>query len=97
VMNGNGTATGAFEGLRDGTVAGKTGTAERGETQDTSLFAGITPVEAAGGPQYVTVAVVEEAGFGASVAAPIVRRVTEALRGDANPLAVQARPAETAD
>jgi penicillin-binding protein 2 len=94
VMNGDGTAAGAFEGLRDGSVAGKTGTAQRDPDQDTSLFAGITPVEAAGGPQYVTVAVVEEGGFGASVAAPIVRRVTEALRGEPNPPPVQAVPRE---
>jgi penicillin-binding protein 2 len=97
VMNGDGTATGAFEGFRDGTVAGKTGTAQRDPDQDTSLFAGITPVEAAGGPQYVTVAVVEEGGFGASVAAPIVRRVTEALRGEPDPSPVQAVPREVSD
>jgi penicillin-binding protein 2 len=96
VANGDGTASGAFQGMRDN-IAGKTGTAQREPQQDTSLFAGITPVEPGAGPQYVTVAVVEEGGFGASVAAPIVRRVIEALNGNPNPPPVQARPAESRD
>jgi penicillin-binding protein 2 len=96
VASGDGTATGAFQGLRDN-IAGKTGTAEVVDKQDTSLFAGITPVEPGAGPQYVTVAVVEEGGFGASVAAPIVRRVIEALNGNPNPAPVQARAAESRD
>ncbi len=97
VNSGEGTATGAFQGLRDGSVAGKTGTAQREPDQDTSLFAGITPVEPGAGPQYVTVAVVEEGGFGASVAAPIVRRVIDTLNGNPNPPPVQARAAESLD
>ena len=96
VASGDGTATGAFQGMRDD-IAGKTGTAEVVNKQDTSLFAGITPVEPGAGPQYVTVAVVEEGGFGASVAAPIVRRVIEALNGNPNPAPVQARAAESRD
>ena len=96
VANGDGTAAGAFQGMRDD-IAGKTGTAQREPQQDTSLFAGITPVEPGAGPQYVSVAVVEEGGFGASVSAPIVRRVIEALDGNPNPPPVQARPAESRD
>jgi penicillin-binding protein 2 len=85
VTSGEGTATTAFDGLKDGTVAGKTGTAEQGANgkQDTSLFAGISGVDPNAGPQYITVAVVEEGGFGADVAAPIVRRVIDAIRGNA--------------
>jgi penicillin-binding protein 2 len=89
VSNGNGTAVAAFEGFRPASVAGKTGTAEVNDKQDTSLFVGITPPDA---PQYVTVAIVEEGGFGSAVAAPIVRRVIEALSGNANPDPVVLRP-----
>jgi len=96
VANGDGTASGAFQGMRDD-IAGKTGTAQREPQQDTSLFAGITPIEPGPAPQYVTVSVVEEGGFGASVSAPIVRRVIEALNGNPNPPPVQARPAESRD
>jgi penicillin-binding protein 2 len=96
VASGDGTASGAFDGMSDD-VAGKTGTAQVFDKQDTSLFAGITPIEPGAGPQYVTVSVVEEGGFGASVSAPIVRRVIEALNGNPNPPPVQARPAESRD
>jgi penicillin-binding protein 2 len=53
-------------------VAGKTGTAERPPFQDTSWFAGIVPAER---PQYVVLAAVEQGGFGAETAAPIVRNI----------------------
>jgi penicillin-binding protein 2 len=53
-------------------VAGKTGTAERPPFQDTSWFAGIVPAER---PRYVVVAAVEQGGFGAETAAPIVRNI----------------------
>jgi penicillin-binding protein 2 len=53
-------------------VAGKTGTAERPPFQDTSWFAGIVPAER---PEYVVVATVEQGGFGAETAAPIVRNI----------------------
>ena len=53
-------------------VAGKTGTAERPPFQDTSWFAGIVPAER---PKYVVVATVEQGGFGAETAAPIVRNI----------------------
>jgi penicillin-binding protein 2 len=53
-------------------VAGKTGTAERPPFQDTSWFAGIVPADR---PQYVVVATVEQGGFGAETAAPIVRNI----------------------
>jgi penicillin-binding protein 2 len=59
-------------------VAGKTGTAQVNGKGDTSLFVGMFP---AGAPKYVVVAVVEQAGFGAQTAAPIVRRIIETMSG----------------
>ncbi len=87
----NGTARNAFRGFNDGAVAGKTGTAQHTDPkqQDDSLFVGITPPDQ---PQFVVLSVVEEGGFGASVAAPIVRRVIEGLDGNPNPAAVQTQP-----
>jgi penicillin-binding protein 2 len=88
---GEGTARGAFRGFNFGSVAGKTGTAEHTDKkkQDDSLFLGITPSD---GPQYVALAIVEEGGFGASTAAPVVRRVIEGLSGNLNPAPVQVQP-----
>ena len=88
VGSGLGTANDAFEGF-SGAAAGKTGTAEVVGKQDTSLFVGINPPE---DPQYVTLAIVEEGGFGSAVAAPIVRRIIEALGGNLNPEPVRVRP-----
>ena len=60
-------------------VAGKTGTAFRGtQFQDTSWFAAMVP---ANDPKYVVVAMVEQAGFGSDVAAPLVRRMIETMYG----------------
>ena len=75
-----GTAASAFAGfpLDRVPVAGKTGTAQVNGRADTSLFAAVAP---ANEPHYVVVAVIEEAGFGSTVAAPIVRGVLEALTG----------------
>ena len=69
-----GTASSVFAGCPL-QVAGKTGTAERdtsGRFQDTSWFAGVVPAE---DPEYVVIATVEQGGFGAETAAPIVRNV----------------------
>jgi penicillin-binding protein 2 len=75
-----GTAYQAFTGFPFGqvAVAGKTGTAQVTGKGDTSLFVGMFP---AGDPEYVVVAVVEQAGFGAQTAAPIVRRIIESMNG----------------
>jgi penicillin-binding protein 2 len=61
-------------------VAGKTGTAERGQEgyQDTSWFAAMVP---ANDPQYVIVAMAEQGGFGSETAAPIVRNIIERIYG----------------
>src|SRR5207245_7572364 len=88
VTTGNGTASGAFRGYNFGAVAGKTGTAQHtdGKKQDDSVFVAITHPDQ---PQYVVLTVVEEGGFGASVAAPVTRRVIDGLDGNVNPTAVQ--------
>jgi penicillin-binding protein 2 len=78
VVSGEGTASAAFAGfpLNRMSVAGKTGTAQSPPRQDTALFVGFAPVE---NPQYVVAVVMEEAGFGGSVAAPVARRILEKL------------------
>jgi penicillin-binding protein 2 len=82
-----GTAAPAFAGFPFGyvPVAGKTGTAQVASTYedgtprgDTSWFAGYF---SAHGTQYVAVTVIEEAGFGSEVAAPVTRRVIESVVG----------------
>jgi hypothetical protein len=42
-------------------------------------------------------AVIEEGGFGASVAAPVVARIFDGINGDANAATVQVRPADIQD
>jgi penicillin-binding protein 2 len=72
-------------------VSGKTGTAQVGAQEegkgDTSLFVGFYPANA---PKYVVAAVVEQGGMGADTAAPIVRRVVEAMNHVPAPNPVQA-------
>ncbi len=86
--DGNGTASGAFSGYTGMPLIGKTGTAQVPGKQDTAWFVGVTnpdnPDPAA--PQYVVVAMVEQGGFGASVAAPIARRVMEFMSNPTAPL-----------
>jgi penicillin-binding protein 2 len=73
-----GTGFNAFAGfpLAQFPVAGKTGTAEVAGKGDTSLFTAYAPADA---PRYVVTVVLEEAGLGASAAAPVARRVMEAI------------------
>jgi penicillin-binding protein 2 len=82
VAGPDGTAAMAFAGFPLGRVpvAGKTGTAQVSGRADTSLFVAVAP---AGDPRFAVAAVVEEAGFGSAVAAPIVRRVLEVLTPEA--------------
>ncbi len=81
------------------TVVGKTGTAQNGNRQDTSWFVGITnPQNDPTKPMYVVVAMVEEGGFGADVAAPIVRRIVDYLNDPTvAPARVDVGTGETAD
>jgi penicillin-binding protein 2 len=75
-QSGEGTASGTFEGFPNWAVAGKTGTAEVQGRAYTSIFVGMAPAEA---PQYVGVAILEEAGFGGQAAAPLIRRILESI------------------
>ena len=91
VNDPSGTAYDAFHNsfpLAQHPVMGKTGTAEvvmdpQGDLSDTSVFVGM--VTGANGHPYVVVSLVEQAGFGAAISAPIVRRVMEGLIGEPNP------------
>jgi len=77
----SGTAAGSFSDYNGPFhVVGKTGTAEAGSKANTSWFVGIlNPENDPAQPQYVVLAMVEQGGFGANVAAPIVRRVVDYL------------------
>ena len=78
VADGSGTAHAAFAGfpLAQYPIAGKTGTAQVAGKQPTSVFASFAP---AANPQYVVDAVLEQAGYGADAAAPVVRRIYDGL------------------
>ncbi len=81
VNNPAGTAYGVFAHtpLANMDVAGKTGTAQvNAPRQDTSVF---TSFEPATNPRFVVDAFVEDAGYGASVAAPVVREIYDGLFG----------------
>jgi penicillin-binding protein 2 len=79
-VQGSGTASAAFEGFPLGQVevAGKTGTAQMKPKQPFSWFASIAKAH---GKEIVVVALVEEAGTGSQIAAPIVRKVIERYFG----------------
>lgn len=81
VSDEDGTAVGAFSGfpLSRFPIAGKTGTAEVTSKQDTALFTAFGPADDA---RYVVTVVMEEAGFGSAAAAPVARRVFDALIGN---------------
>ena len=75
-------------------LAGKTGTAQVNGKADTSLFASFGPV---GAPQYAIVAVLEQSGFGADAAAPVVRHVWETVTGQSQTQVAPSRPGSSAD
>ncbi len=85
-----GTAYQAFADVgfphRSWPVAGKTGTSEKqspgAPIADFALFAGYGPLPE---PRYVAVTVLEEAGFGGDVAAPVVARVFERIANERVP------------
>jgi len=74
----DGTARSAFAGFSAFSVAGKTGTAQVAAKQDSAIFAAFAPANA---PRYAVAVVMEEAGFGGSVAAPVARRILEGIAG----------------
>jgi penicillin-binding protein 2 len=80
VQSQGGTASGTFAGFPFSQLplAGKTGTAQVNGKSDTSVFVGWGP---ATNPQFLVTAFLEEAGFGASGAAPVARHIFEGLAG----------------
>jgi penicillin-binding protein 2 len=86
-----GTATHRFRGLGI-PVAGKTGTAEVGQEDAVphSWFAGYFPADA---PEIAMVVLVENAGEGSTVAAPMFRQIVEGYHG--LPITPLPKPTET--
>lgn len=80
----NGTAYRTFEGfdLNAFPIIGKTGTAQVNDKADNGLFVAYGPSEA---PRYVSVAVLEQAGFGSDTAAPVVRGIMDVVSGQVIP------------
>ena len=73
----HGTAYRAMKGLPFD-VAGKTGTAETGETDPHAWFAGYAPAD---DPEIVIVVMIEHGGEGPTIAAPLFRKLVEAYFG----------------
>jgi cell division protein FtsI/penicillin-binding protein 2 len=71
----SGTARRAMKDARV-SIAGKTGTAQLGEGQPHSWFAGFAPYE--GGRRIAFAVLVEHGGYGGSLAAPIAREIADA-------------------
>ncbi|HXY94012.1 MAG TPA: penicillin-binding protein 2 [Acidimicrobiia bacterium] len=94
VNSQEGTAFFSFNTYNGIPLAGKTGTAQVPPKEDHSWFVGImNPDNDPAQPQYAVVAMVEHGGFGADVAAPIVRRVMDYLNGNPDPPPVRTSPA----
>ncbi len=74
-QEGEGTAVSVFGGFPID-IAGKTGTAERPGHGNQSWFAALSPYP---NPRIVTIATVEEGGYGVESAAPIVLDILEAI------------------
>ncbi len=72
IQSPNGTGYYAFQGfpLAQIPLAGKTGTAQTGHQSPNSLFVSFGPTT---NPKYVVAAVIDQAGYGADGAAPVVR------------------------
>jgi penicillin-binding protein 2 len=83
-----GTAVGAFSGFANDTypVAAKTGTAQVTGKAPTAVFGAFAPANA---PQYAVSVLLEESGYGGSVAAPVARRLFDVL---ANPAVLPPAP-----
>ncbi|MEX2289613.1 MAG: penicillin-binding protein 2 [Mycobacteriales bacterium] len=77
VTQPGGTAARAFAGAPVA-VAGKTGTGEVANRQDTSWFASYAPVAR---PELVVVGIVSQGGTGGTVAAPMVREIYDGIYG----------------
>ena len=73
VVNGAGTATNIK--LNDIVISGKTGTAQNPHGKDHAFFIGFAPAD---NPRIAVAVVVENVGYGATYAAPIVKALIEA-------------------
>jgi penicillin-binding protein 2 len=75
-----GTAVGAFAGFPSTSfpVAAKTGTAQVNDKAPTAVFGAFGPAPA---PQFAVSVLLEESGYGGSVAAPVARRLFDVLSG----------------
>jgi penicillin-binding protein 2 len=75
-----GTAVGAFAGFPSTTfpVAAKTGTAQVSRKAPTAVFGAFGPAPA---PRFAVSVLLEESGYGGSVAAPVARRLFDVLSG----------------
>jgi penicillin-binding protein 2 len=75
-----GTAVGAFAGFPSNNfpVAAKTGTAQVNNKAPTAVFGAFAPAAA---PQWAVSVLLEESGYGGSVAAPVARRLFDVLTG----------------
>jgi len=80
VNSGDGTAHGAFAGWPFATipVAGKTGTAQVQNKEPTSVFTCWAPAD---NPKYEVTVFEEQAGYGASAAAAVARRILAGIYG----------------
>ncbi len=91
----NGTARRAMKGARI-SIAGKTGTAQLGEGQPHSWFAGFAPYAGDAGRRIAFAVIVEHGGYGGTLAAPIAREVAEAAADigiiSSPPLAPEQKP-----
>jgi penicillin-binding protein 2 len=91
VQQSDGTAYSAFQGSQwpVSDLAGKTGTADTDQGKEpTAWFIGFTPT-----PQYVVVCVIDQAGYGATAAAPVVKTIFNYLASNpVGPVALAPTP-----
>jgi penicillin-binding protein 2 len=73
-VNGGGGATATVAALKDITVCGKTGTAQNPHGKDHSVFIAFAPKD---DPEIAIAVFVENAGFGATYAAPVASLMIE--------------------
>jgi penicillin-binding protein 2 len=92
VSNPLGTAYQTFLGFPDSQfpVAAKTGTASTNKVEPSALFVAFAP---ANDPQYVVMVVIDQAGYGASGAAPVARQVLQYLHS--HPIGPIKAPSDT--
>ncbi len=91
-VNGGGGATATVAALKDITVCGKTGTAQNPHGKDHSVFVAFAPKE---DPKIAIAVFVENAGFGATYAAPVASLMIEKyLNGEISNKALEQRMIE---